>query len=164
MLRCTCGCPWAGTVGDVSSRGRVARASLALLAVGVFWQMPVSSAAFVATTVNPGNGASTLAVAPPGSVTATLSLNVLPPSCRASLAWTASTTPGVTGYEIVRLDMPSETVVGGPWTTAGLTRVDTPVPLWLLGGSDEWRVRSVFGTWRSSWATATVSNPLLCLI
>ena len=127
--------------------------------------LKTSDAAFVATTSNDDNAITALTVAPPTAVDAVMSLNVLPLlTCRVELSWVASTTPGVTGYEIVRVVAATGAVDAGPWTVAGTSTVDDPVPLQLLASSYEWRVRTILDTWRSDWQPATPDFMLACLL
>lgn len=139
---------------------------LAVAVIGlVLLRVPVSGAAFVGSTANDGNSAAALTVAAPPTASTTMALNITPLlTCEATVSWTASSTAEVTGYEVVRIDVSSGLPDAGPWSTAGLSHVDDPVPMWVLGSGYEWRVRSVVGAWRSAWTVATMTNPLLCLL
>ena len=124
------------------------------------------SAAPVAQTVNLGNSVTAHATLPPTNVTASLSLNVLGLSCRATITWTPSAAPGVGAYEIRRRIAATGAPSGGPWTVPGTSTsyVDASVPLAVVGTAYEWQVRAVAGGWPSAWVTATVDRPLLCLL
>jgi hypothetical protein len=144
---------------------RIVIAFAIVVCAAAFARLPVSGAAFVAHTSSDGNGVAALSVAPPGNVTATMTVNILPLlTCRVSLSWTASTTPDVNGYEIVRVVASSGAVAAGPWTTTGLTFIDNPVPLQLIGSAYEWKVRAMLSNWRSPWQTAAPDNLLACLL
>lgn len=134
----------------------------AILAGG---QLATSSAAFTATTVNSGNSVGTLTVAPPTNVEAALTVNLLPLlTCRADITWTASSTPEVTGYEVVRIHVADGTVAAGPWTVTGTSHLDDPVPLQLAGSDYEWHVRSMLNAWGSTWQVAVPDNVAACLL
>jgi hypothetical protein len=126
---------------------------------------PVGGAAFTSSTSNPASTMSTLVVTPPTNVVGAMSLNFVPVgTCRVALTWTASTTPGVSGYEVVRVRASTGVVEAGPFTVAGTSYVDNPVPLQLIGSAYEWRVRSIRSSWRSAYQPATASNLAACLL
>lgn len=128
------------------------------------WTLPESDSAFTATTHTAG-AVETLTVAPPANVDATMTTNVLPLlTCKVVVSWEASTTPDVTGYEVVRVVASTGSLSAGPWTTTNLSFVDDPVPLQLIGSAFEWRVRTVHSTWYSDWRSATPDNLLACLL
>lgn len=142
------------------------RAILALCAVVpmiLLARFPLAGAAFTAQTSN-GNQASTLVIAPPTNVDADLALVVLPPSCRATVTWEPSATPGVTDYEVVLVSQLSGSVLGGPWVVSGTTHTDRRLPLSLLGSPWEWRVRSLYKGWHSEWRTGTGNEQIACLL
>lgn len=115
--------------------------------------LPASAATFVATTGNASNAVSTApAPAPPANLVVVVSSSV-PPLCDAQLSWEPSPGPGVTGYEIERLDAASGVGTAGPWvvgagtvsfTDTGLTP-QPPTP------DHRWRVRALTAAWPSGW-------------
>jgi hypothetical protein len=136
------------------------------LALGVWVaQLAVSNAAFTGSTISAGNNIDALTVASPPTVGAAMTLNVLPLlTCRVDLSWSASTTPGITGYEVVRVTASTGLVAAGPWTVAGTNFVDDPVPLQVASSAFEWRVTALFGSWRSAHTVAIPDNLLICLL
>ncbi len=135
-----------------------------LLALGTL-QLEVSSAAFTTTNSNSGNAASTLTVAPPTNGLATMTLNVVPlATCRVAVSWSASPTPDVTSYDVVRVLASNGSVIAGPWTVSGTSLIDNPVPLQVVGSEYAWRIRARLASWRSTWHPATAANQLACLI
>jgi hypothetical protein len=122
---------------------------------------------FVAST---GNGANALASAPaplPATdFTVDVDLNVIPPSCTATLEWTLSATASVDGYEIERVRKLDGAVVGGPWTVGPsvTTHVDAGIPLQVLGQAYVWRIRATDGDWHSAPATSSDFDLLLCAL
>lgn len=150
---------------QIITRPRRILAGITALALAtIAWQLPVSNAEFTAIT-NTDNAVEALTIAPPTNITATMAANILPLlTCRVTLTWTASTTPDITGYEIIRVVASTGTTAAGPWTTTNLTIVDNPVPLQLIGSAYEWRVRTLHSTWHSTWQPATPNNLLACLL
>jgi hypothetical protein len=150
----------------VCTRRRPRLTALVALALGVWVaQLGLSNAAFTGSTVSAGNDIGALTVAPPPTAAAAMTLNVLPLlTCRVDLSWSASTTPGVTGYEVVRVTASTGVVAAGPWTVAGTAFVDDPVPLQVVSSAFEWRVTALFGSWRSAYTVAIPDNLLICLL
>jgi len=134
-------------------------------AFSVTSRLSESTAAFVDSTSNGSNSLSSLTVAPPTNLKASMTLNILPLlTCRSNITWTASTTAGIDGYEVVRINVSDGSVAAGPWTTTATSYLDNPVPLQLLGNNYEWHVRTLLSSWRSTWETATDINLLACLL
>lgn len=136
---------------------------LATLGVLLVAGLPTSGAAFVASTLNLGNQASTMVIEPPTAVTIDLDFQLLPPKCSATIVWTASSAPSVASYEVVRVSIATGTVLEGPWIVTGTSTVDDDLPLLFPGAPWEWRVRSIDGDWRSEWAVATADVGVLCV-
>lgn len=136
---------------------------LLVLCLGtVIVRMEATGASFAAVA-GANASAAAFSLAAPGSVQAILSANVVPLlTCRASVSWNAN--PDATSYELRRVVASTGAVDAGPWVVGSTSFVDTPVPLQLIGGAFEWQVRAALASWRSEWVTATVVNPLLCLI
>ena len=137
--------------------------------------LDTGAAAPTAQTVNVGNVITAASVLPPSEVATTLTLVVPPvqlppvlPYCTADITWTASASPGVTAYEIRRVLVGTDTQVGTSWIESGAppptTTTDSPVPLVIVANSFGWQVRALVDTWHSDWATATVTNSVLCLL
>lgn len=125
------------------------------------------SGTFTATTDNGSNAAATAPAPEPATdFTADVVLNLFPPSCTATLDWVLSVTPGIDGYEIERIRVIDEVVVGGPWTVGPTvdTHVDANIPLQVLGQAYAWRIRATLGPWQSTSATTTDFDLLLCTL
>ena len=135
-----------------------------VVCVAAVCSLDLGSAAFTTQTDSVGNSIGSGSVVQP-AVAATMTLNVTPLlTCKVVLTWAASSTPGVTDYEVVRVVKATSAVSAGPWTVTGLTYTDNPVPLQLTGNQYEWRVRAVLGTWTSGWIAGTADNVLACLL
>jgi hypothetical protein len=148
-------------------RQRRTRLVVALGLASTLWltQLHLSDAAFTGSTASLGNDVSALTVMPPTTVDAAMTLNVVPLlTCRVALSWTPSPTPGVTGYEVVRVTAATGIIDGAPSIVAGTSFVDDPVPLQIAASAFEWRVTTLVGTWRSTYAVAVPDNALICLL
>lgn len=148
-------------------RRLVGAVAVGALCLGV-GTLDTGSAAFVESTPNVANVASSHAVFPPSDVFADVRLNVLPLlTCRANVTWQPSTTAGVTAYEVRRVVTGTNAVSGGPWTVTapGTSYNDSAAPLLGAGlGVYEWQVRAVTGAGlRSDWIAADAPGFLLCL-
>jgi hypothetical protein len=119
-------------------------------------------APFHGSAASGANVVEALVVTPPAAASAVVTAVASPPSCRAELAWPASPTPGVTGYEVERIVAAGGAVEAGPWTVTATAHVDEPVPLRPLVDAPAWRVRAVRGGWRSAWVTAAADDELAC--
>lgn len=151
--------------GDRPLRRLLIVAAVAVLVLCALAGLDSANAAFVAATGSESNDVAALTIEPPTNVDAAMTGNVLPLlTCRVDLSWDASSTPGIDGYEIVRVDAGTTVIDAGPWTTTLTSFTDTPVPLQLIGSSYDWLVRTTFGSWTSQWAVATPVNLAACLL
>ena len=160
LMKSTSGGDRRASVGGVRRLLLLVGGIVPLLALA---QAPISDASFVATTANT-SAASTMVIDPPSNVEADLALVVIPPSCRAFVSWDASETPGVTSYEVVRVNSSTGAVLEGPWTVTGTSTTDSALPLALLAPTWEWRVRSLHLGWHSAWSAGIPSEFVACLL
>ncbi len=151
------------------ARRRGGRAFLPLVvaggvALGV-GQLDLAAAIAVTATSSGGSSITAGSVAPPSDVVAVMTANVTPAlSCRVAISWTASPSPGVTGYEVVRVVASTGATAAGPWSVTGTAFVDDPVPLASVVNAYEWQVRAVTGGWASPWVAASTTTLVNCLL
>ncbi len=149
-------------ISTAETKGRAvasafAQLLLVLVVVAGVARLPLSDAGFVASTSTASNSIETRTIDPPsaGAGVSTL-VSVLPLRCRVDLSWTASNSIGVSGYVIQRLAPVTGALIDS-WTTSGTTFSATVDHL----GPSTWRIRSVSGSWYSTWLNVVVDY-LLC--
>lgn len=123
----------------------------------------VSRAAFTDVTSTSGSQVRVLSVAPPATLAGECSILGLG-SGQAALAWAASTTPGISHYEILHgVGAPPSTVVATVPATATSTTHTLDAQLLSLGNQHAYAVRAVHGGFTSPpspVATITITQVL----
>ncbi len=135
----------AAAVGGVADRlgaGRVALAmAVPLASVGLVG----SAAQWLATTSNSGSSIAAIDPLPPSSISATCAGGDID----VQISWTASTTPGVTGYTIYH-DGPITAAADVGSVVPGTTTFTHTLPATAASiGSHTYFVRAELGTWES---------------
>lgn len=138
--------------------------ALVMLATSQLLTLDAAGAGFRDTTVNIDNAVEALAVEPPTDVSGSTTLNLLPlATCRVHITWTASDTPEVASYEVVRL---YDSVEDERWDVdPDVTETEDTVSAELVESKYRWELRTRRASWSSSWVDATPPDFLLiCLL